>query len=95
MLATNACPYPECCSGVAAFGRVLKSIGTPIPLAIIPQQREICGLELPYSSQDSAISVFVTVIAPPILVAVEANAINCMRFAAVKLATSPVPPWPL
>jgi hypothetical protein len=48
-----------------------------------------------YISQDNAISVVVTVIAPPILVAMEAKGISCMRFAAVKIATSPVPPWPL
>jgi hypothetical protein len=53
------------------------------------------GLALAYTSQDNAISVVVTVIAPPILVAMEAKGISCMRFAAVKIATSPVPPWPL
>jgi len=53
------------------------------------------SLVLAYISQDNAISVVVTVIAPPILVAMEAKGISCMRFAAVKIATSPVPPWPL
>src|SRR5260370_3741201 len=36
----------------------------------------------------------VTVIAPPIRVAIWANGISCIRFAAVRIATSPVPPWP-
>ena len=41
------------------------------------------------------ISVTVTTIAPPIRVAICANGINCIRFAAVRIATSPVPPCPL
>src|SRR6266851_7961514 len=36
----------------------------------------------------------VTVIAPPIRVAIWAKGISCIRFAAVRIATSPVPPWP-
>src|SRR5262249_21758789 len=41
------------------------------------------------------IRVMVTVMAPPMRVAIWANGINCMRLAAVRMATSPVPPWPL
>ena len=37
----------------------------------------------------------VTVIAPPIRVAICAKGISSIRLAAVKIATSPVPPWPL
>ena len=42
----------------------------------------------------SASRVNMIVIAPPIRVAICANGISCMRFAAVRIATSPVPPWP-
>lgn len=45
-----------------------------------------------YTSRDKRISVNVTVIAPPIWVAICAKGISCMRFAAVRMATSPVPP---
>lgn len=40
----------------------------------------------------SAISTSVTVIAPPIRVAIWAKGMSCMRLAAVRMATSPVPP---
>src|SRR5215475_12777926 len=49
----------------------------------------------PYTIRDSTISVSVTVMAPPIRVAIWANGISCMRLAAVRMATSPVPPCPL
>src|SRR5450631_344809 len=45
--------------------------------------------------RDRTISTVVTVIAPPIRVAICANGIRVMRLAAVRMATSPVPPWPL
>src|ERR1035438_5053172 len=45
--------------------------------------------------RDRTISTVVTVIAPPIGVAIWANGISVMRLAAVRMATSPVPPWPL
>ncbi len=38
--------------------------------------------------------VTLTVIAPPILVDTWANGISSSRSAALKIATSPVPPWP-
>jgi len=50
------------------------------------------GLGLDQPSHLSAISVSVTVMAPPIRVAIWAKGISCIRFAAVRMATSPVPP---
>ena len=46
-----------------------------------------CHPILPNSTRAS-----VTVIAPPIRVAICAKGISCIRFAAVRMATSPVPP---
>ena len=40
-------------------------------------------------------STVVTVTAPPIRVAIWAKGISCIRLAAVRMATSPVPPCPL
>src|SRR6476469_5634266 len=46
-------------------------------------------------TRERAISTSVTVIAPPIRVAIWAKGISCIRLAAVRIATSPVPPCPL
>ncbi len=43
---------------------------------------------------DSTISDSVTTMAPPIRVATCAKGISTMRLAAVRIAMSPVPPWP-
>jgi len=42
-----------------------------------------------------AMRASVTVMAPPIRVEICANGISTMRLDAVRIATSPVPPWPL
>jgi hypothetical protein len=46
-------------------------------------------------NQAKAEIAIVTVTAPPMRVAICAKGINSIRLAAVKIATSPVPPWPL
>ena len=48
-----------------------------------------------YRNRLSAINASVTVIAPPMRVATWANGSSSIRFAAVRIAISPVPPWPL
>src|SRR5882672_6852843 len=62
------------------------------------QQAQACdGLHgrVHHTMRASTISTSVTVIAPPIRVAIWANGMSCMRSAAVRMATSPVPPCPL
>jgi hypothetical protein len=60
-----------------------------------PVLHRLAGILDRYLRYPSAIRARVTVTAPPIRVEICANGISSMRFAAVRIATSPVPPWPL
>src|SRR5262249_18750327 len=60
----------------------------PAPLYVFFRFRD-------HTSRAKTMRTNVTVMAPPMRVAICANGMSCMRLAAVRMATSPVPPWPL
>ncbi len=57
---------------------------------LTPHEPEACRRR-----QDSARRLSLTVMAPPMRVAIWAKGINGILFAAVRMATSPALPWPL
>src|SRR5205823_1482011 len=64
------------------------------PMVLGRRRRQGDAPGLAKRRQGVAIGTSVTVTAPPMRVAIWANGISCMRLAALRMATSPVPPWP-
>src|SRR5262249_46340350 len=60
----------------------------PAPLYVFFRFRD-------HTSRAKTMRTNVTVMAPPMRVAICANGMSCMRLAAMRMPTSPVPPWPL